>query len=115
MYYVCSVHDPQPQISGPADFFPAALVGARVRCTLLAQGSSFFQGQRKVPKAGSPGASPSSATGGSVKAEGLGDGLTQGKAAIANPPASSGEALRLTLPPGLPDDFASTLLFLSHD
>jgi hypothetical protein len=51
-----------------------------------------MQGQRKVPKAGPVGASPSSATGGIVKAEGLGDGLTQGKAAIAK--------LRLTLPPG---------------
>jgi len=48
------------------------------------------------------GASPSSATGGSVKAEGLGDGLTQGKAAIAK--------LRLTLPPSMSDDFAFTLI-----
>jgi len=43
------------------------------------------QGKRKVPKADPLRASPSSATGGIVKAEGLGDGLTQGKAAIANP------------------------------
>jgi len=35
---------------------------------------------------------PSSATGGSVKAKGLGDGLTHGKTAIAK--------LRLTMPPG---------------
>jgi len=41
------------------------------------------QGNRKVPKANLLGASPSSATGGSVKAEGLGDGLTHAKAPIA--------------------------------
>jgi hypothetical protein len=39
--------------------------------------------------------------GGSLKAEGLGDGLTHGKAAIAK--------LRLTLPPAMSDDFALTV------
>jgi hypothetical protein len=50
-----------------------------------------IQGKREGPKADLLGASPFSATGGSVKAEGLGDGSTHAKAAIAK--------LRLTMLP----------------
>jgi hypothetical protein len=48
--------------------------------------------------------------GGIVKAEGLGDGLTHEKAAIANPSPGSGESLRLTMPPSMLADFALALV-----
>ncbi len=59
------------------------------------------QGEPEVLSAGLSRASPSSATGGSVKAEGLGDGPLHGKVAIAK--------LRLTLPPATSDRFAFIL------